>query len=900
MSLALALNNALSGININQQALAVLSQNIANANTAGYSRKILKQESQYINGNGVGVRLQDITRRVDEYLIRSIRLQSSIAGRANTVDTYFERSQLLLGNPGASNALNSYTTNFFNALESLAQTPENGTMKTSAVNSGATLASRVSLLAQQLQDLRFEADQEIANAVPVINNALVQVYDLNRIIAQESALGKPVTELQDKRDQFINTISEYMDVQTYTRDTGAINISVNGVSLLDDSIYQLSYTAIASTTTLINNGNISALSVYRTDDNGAFVGSPVELISNGTSSSVVSAVTSGKLKGWLDMRDREIPLMLSQLDVYASTMRDQFNAIHNAGIAFPGANSYTGSRAVLASDYNQWAGKIRIAVLDENGQPIASPYSTQPNGFPPLTLDLSSLNSGFGAGKPSMQTIIDEINQYYGIPQNKAAVGNLSNIRLASNTTSLPGSPASFSFDLDLENLSINGSSVFVTGITVLDSTDTDITSITQNVPDFDIDPTTGFSTTSGSNVVTITTTDTHGLSEGDRIYLPDITAAIAPETDLNGIPLSELNGQYFTISNVTENGFDITVTSNADTTGAVASTGATVTPPYAEVDAGESRRTTDDGIITLDLTGNSTSPYYTITLDVAVDDGQGNLTTSQVTYRVTNSQDNLLNDRYAATDVSGQGELIEPNSNQVTARAILVDADGNELPRTNGRYTTQEQGYLKIIAGNTSYMVAIDSLDSSEEGLEGDSDTATNRGFSHYFGLNNFFVDDNAEDSLTNSALNLQVEQRLIDDPNLISTGILSLVSAENGYTYERTIGDQSVIQQLADLGLSNIAFAAAGGLGATTQTLSGYAGQIISLAATKATSASGDAENAQLLLDNFGQQSSSISGVNLDEELANTVIYQNAYAASARIVSVASDLFDTLLDTF
>ena len=53
--LTLALNSALSGLNVNQQALAVLSQNIANANTAGYSRQIVNQQAVYIDGQGQGV-----------------------------------------------------------------------------------------------------------------------------------------------------------------------------------------------------------------------------------------------------------------------------------------------------------------------------------------------------------------------------------------------------------------------------------------------------------------------------------------------------------------------------------------------------------------------------------------------------------------------------------------------------------------------------------------------------------------------------------------------------------------------------------------------------------------------------------------------------------------------------
>ena len=62
MSLSLALNTALSGLNVNQKSLATLSQNIANANNPEYSRKIINQEAVYLQGTGAGVSIRDISR----------------------------------------------------------------------------------------------------------------------------------------------------------------------------------------------------------------------------------------------------------------------------------------------------------------------------------------------------------------------------------------------------------------------------------------------------------------------------------------------------------------------------------------------------------------------------------------------------------------------------------------------------------------------------------------------------------------------------------------------------------------------------------------------------------------------------------------------------------------------
>jgi flagellar hook-associated protein 1 FlgK len=906
MSLSLALNTSLSGLGINQKALEVVSQNIANVNTAGYSRKILSQQAEYLAGNGVGVSLSDVSRKVDAYLQGSIRTQASAVGRTSYVSDYLDRTQLLFGNPGASNSVNSYITNFFNILQSLSQTPEDSSLKTSAVQNATTLASQMSSLANSLQEQRSSADNDLADYVKKLNGDIKQIDILNTTIAQNKALGRSVSELEDRRDQFLNDVAQYMDIQTFTRSNGAINISVGGVSLLDDNIYQIKYVPVSSPSALSNNVQLSALQVYRTDLEGNPTGTPAILATQATSSQVATVIGSGKIKGIFDIRDRQIPNMLAQLDMLAANLRDQFNAIHNSGSGYPGANSYTGTHLLSPQDPHQWSGGVRIAVLDSQGKPIPTGYDNEPNGLPPLNLDLSTLNGGFGAGIPTTQSIINEINQYFGIPQNKVQLGNLSNIQLASNSSSLPGSPPRFSFDLDLQNLSSRSSNVFVTNVQVLDDTNADITSVTQNVPSLAIDPTNGFVTQNGSGTITINTTAAHGLSAGDSIYLNDITAAVAPALTVNGIALAQLNDKLFTISNVTANSFDITVASGtATSSGAVASTGATLLPPYTHSEPGEKARTTADGTIDVGLSGNSSSSFYTINLDVQVVDANGTVSTSTIAYRVDNNQRGLLNHRFPPRTASSDGIIIPPATTQAAARAMMVDANGNELSIVNGQYSASEVGYLKIVAGNSSYSIDIDPLDSTELGYNttNSSVAATNRNFSHFYGLNNFFVDPDS-DSVDNSALNFAVESRIQNNADLFSTGNMSAIIPPAGstspYTYERTVGNQSIVSRLSDLALTNVAFSPAGGLGTVTQTLAGYAGQMVSSAAAAATAAKQDDSNAQLLSDGFTARSNAVTGVNLDDEVAHTVILQNAYTASARVVSVVKDLFDILFQAF
>ncbi len=277
------------------------------------------------------------------------------------------------------------------------------------------------------------------------------------------------------------------------------------------------------------------------------------------------------------------------------------------------------------------------------------------------------------------------------------------------------------------------------------------------------------------------------------------------------------------------------------------------------------------------------------------------------ITYRIPNTQTGLRNDRYNNTAVSGgNGVRSIPTSSTPYMKAILVDANGVELPQVNGKYQDQK-GYLKLVTYDPNNTIAIDSMDSKQLGTTSTSPTAagTNRGFSHYFELNNFFnsnVSTPTGDTVKGSALNLAVEQRLVDNSSLVSVGNLERTNqpadpnATPLYTYERKAGNNSTAQALAKLDIAAQSFAPAGGLDSSTQTFGGYAGEILGSMASNATTAQTTAKGQSTLLDGFTQRMNSYSGVNVDEELANTTIYQNAYTASARIITVANAMFDAL----
>ena len=125
MSLNAVLSNALSGLAVAQNALTVTSNNVANANTEGYSRQVAQQETLVIDGRGAGARAVATTRMVDELLGARLREQQARVGRSQILDSVHEQIQdRLFGAPGdADRGLGNLISRVATAAETLAAGP---------------------------------------------------------------------------------------------------------------------------------------------------------------------------------------------------------------------------------------------------------------------------------------------------------------------------------------------------------------------------------------------------------------------------------------------------------------------------------------------------------------------------------------------------------------------------------------------------------------------------------------------------------------------------------------------------------------------------------------------------------------------------------------------------------
>src|SRR5260370_11677628 len=132
MDIALSLQNALTGLQGAQANLAIISSNITNAQTPGYSRETVPLSTQIVGNAGAGVLVGLTQRQVDENLAKSARQQDTAASAATTTNSYFQQIQTLFGQVNSGDSLGDVFSKFSGALQTPSTSPEDAISQQSA------------------------------------------------------------------------------------------------------------------------------------------------------------------------------------------------------------------------------------------------------------------------------------------------------------------------------------------------------------------------------------------------------------------------------------------------------------------------------------------------------------------------------------------------------------------------------------------------------------------------------------------------------------------------------------------------------------------------------------------------------------------------------------------------
>ncbi len=361
--LTLALRTTQSGLQASQTALNAVANNVANVNTPGYSRKIVHLEHRVLAGAGAGVQVAALQRNIDEQLLATIRNEMATANVALAQHTYYDRLQDLFGSPADDTSLVHEVARFTAAVESLAADPDNALAQQEMVRRGHETALSFQAMSASIQDLRRQADVEIAAAVEEIGGLVAEVADLNRKIVAASTIEHDTLDLEDRRDMALDRLAELVDIKVFNRGNGDLVVfTAGGQVLVDNTAASLSHQAAAQ------------VAADTTHAEGGFQG--IFAGSGDNRADITESIRGGRLAGLIEMRDTVLPNLQSSLDEMASQLRDVVNRIHNRGTPVPGLQEMTGSRRFAQPGAQtielQGGGDVAIVLMDGDGEQTAA------------------------------------------------------------------------------------------------------------------------------------------------------------------------------------------------------------------------------------------------------------------------------------------------------------------------------------------------------------------------------------------------------------------------------------------------------------------------------------------------------------------------------------------------
>ena len=293
--------------------LDVVGQNIANVNTAGYTRRAVDfaaiPPTSRLNAGG-GVEVLGVRAIRDSLLDRRLwqempsqAMQSAIADSLSVVE-------VALGDPGDS--IDMKLTEFFDAFAHLAEDPVSATARQEVLLKGQAVASAFGDMAGRLSLSRQDADTRVRGVLDQINALTTQISSLNTSIARATATGADAQALKDRQGEAIKELSGLLDIDVLARGDGGVDVTfgLGRPLVIGDNGFSIDATATGP------------LGLVTLSANGVDIG---------------GEITSGTLGGLLRVRDTMIPGYATRLDEIAFTFAGEVNALHQAGFDITGA-----------------------------------------------------------------------------------------------------------------------------------------------------------------------------------------------------------------------------------------------------------------------------------------------------------------------------------------------------------------------------------------------------------------------------------------------------------------------------------------------------------------------------------------------------------------------------------
>lgn len=303
---------ATQALMVQQGAISVTANNIANANTPGYSRQevILSEGTPVMEGNllyGNGVTLAGFQSIRDRLLELRIQQETQQQGYTDAQVSALQQVEALFSD--STSGIGARLSQFFNSLQTLSTSATSSASRSNVLSAAQNLATAFHDTVSKLSDIQTNLNMQVSQDVNKVNNLMQQIASLNGQVSQLKATGKEPGILEDQRTELMRQLAEIIDVTDVQTEQGDTLTTANGMGLVV--------------------GSKSFDLQSRTDASGQ-----THVYAQGQD--ITDQLHKAQLGGVIEVRDQFIPSVISQLDTLAKDLASAFNTAHAAGYDLSG------------------------------------------------------------------------------------------------------------------------------------------------------------------------------------------------------------------------------------------------------------------------------------------------------------------------------------------------------------------------------------------------------------------------------------------------------------------------------------------------------------------------------------------------------------------------------------
>jgi flagellar hook-associated protein 1 len=366
MSINSLLFTARDSLIAHQMAISVVGSNIANVNTPGYNRQRADLVSiGAVNVSGldaqIGVSVNQVSRIYDRYIDSQIIQQQQTTAYSDALLQNLQNIQIILDDTNGG-GINETLNQFWASWEDLSNNPS-GTLERNALLSRAeSLTETLVSYKQSLDSVNTELSRSIVGIIPLINDKLQEIADINGLIIKEGTNKGDLNSILDKRTNALKELGAMVNIAYFDAGDGTINVSLaNGQPLLQGTM--------AQTLSIVeNNGKVD---IYNSNSPGTVVN---------------DAITGGTLGAYLELQCSILPGYVDDLNNMTNTLAARVNALHNSGFDANGnigldffritdtgnSSGSIGINPIIAADINRIAASASVSGDSENATRIAA------------------------------------------------------------------------------------------------------------------------------------------------------------------------------------------------------------------------------------------------------------------------------------------------------------------------------------------------------------------------------------------------------------------------------------------------------------------------------------------------------------------------------------------------